>query len=52
MQKFFLKIKVPHSVIWNDGPRMKSLDNQLSEQGLAPKEPGKEKMFGIVWIIF
>ena len=40
---FFKDLKVPHSVIWNDGPRMKSLDNQLSEQGLAPKEPGKGK---------
>ena len=40
---FFKDLKVPHSVIWNDGPRMKSLDKQLSEQGLAPKEPGKGK---------
>ena len=40
---FFKDLKVPHSVIWNDGPRMQSLDNQLSEQGLAPKEPGKGK---------
>ena len=40
---FFKDLKVPHSVIWNDGPRMKSLDSQLSEQGLAPKEPGKGK---------
>ena len=38
---FFAKLKQPHSVIWNDGPRMKALHNELTKKGLAPGEPGK-----------
>ena len=28
-------------VLWNDGPRLRALDAQLQELGLAPMEPGK-----------
>ena len=28
-------------VLWNDGPRLRALDSQLQELGLAPMEPGK-----------
>ena len=42
-KEFFSNLKQPHSVIWNDGPRMKALDNELNKKGLAPGEPGKGK---------
>ena len=40
---------MPHSIIWNDGPRMKALDRLLKKEGLAPEHPGKGKMYGIAW---
>ena len=40
-KKFFSKLNQSHSVIWNDGPRMKKLDQILSKKSLAPGEPGK-----------
>ena len=42
-KEFFSNLKQPHSVIWNDGPRMKALDKELNKKGLAPGEPGKGK---------
>ena len=39
--KFFSKLKTPFSVLWNDGPRLMELDNELSEKGLSPREFGK-----------
>jgi glucosyl-3-phosphoglycerate synthase len=39
--KFFGKLPQHHRVLWNDGPRLKALDNELMELGLAPKEMGK-----------
>ena len=38
---FFKKLKTPHSILWNDGPRLMELDNELKEKGLSPKEFGK-----------
>ncbi|AEE23047.1 cell wall biogenesis glycosyltransferase [Glaciecola sp. 4H-3-7+YE-5] len=38
---FFDKLGQNHRILWNDGPRLKALDNELSELGLAPKELGK-----------
>ena len=35
--KFFGKLP-HHRVLWNDGPRLKALDEELQAQGLAPKE--------------
>ena len=40
-RKFFSKLKVPHVVLWNDGPRLKSIHDRLSERSIAPPEPGK-----------
>jgi len=40
-RKFFGRLKAPHSVIWNDGPRMSDIDERLADAGLSPAEPGK-----------
>lgn len=39
--KFFGKLPQDHRILWNDGPRLKALDAELAELGLAPKEMGK-----------
>jgi glucosyl-3-phosphoglycerate synthase len=39
--KFFKKLPQHHRVLWNDGPRLKAIDAELQELGLAPKELGK-----------
>jgi glucosyl-3-phosphoglycerate synthase len=39
--KFFGRLPQEHRILWNDGPRLKALDAELSELGLAPKELGK-----------
>ncbi len=38
---FFKNLKIPHSILWNDGPRLMELDIELKEKGLSPKEFGK-----------
>ena len=40
-KKFFKKLPQKHEILWNDGPNLKNLDNQLKEQNLAPQEMGK-----------
>ena len=39
--KFFKKLKTPFSILWNDGPRLKKLHNELKKKNLAPSELGK-----------
>ena len=39
--EFFDILPQSHRVLWNDGPRLKALDAELAEKGLAPKELGK-----------
>ncbi|WJG11122.1 glycosyl transferase [Aliiglaciecola sp. LCG003] len=39
--KFFQKLPQHHRILWNDGPRLKAIDAELAEMGLAPKEMGK-----------
>ncbi|MEM8844738.1 MAG: glycosyl transferase [Pseudomonadota bacterium] len=39
--KFFNQLPQPHRVLWNDGPRLKALNESLQEQNLAPTEMGK-----------
>lgn len=39
--KFFGRLPQHHRVLWNDGPRLRALDERLQAEGLAPKEPGK-----------
>ncbi len=38
---FFGKLPQHHRVLWNDGPRLRALDEELTLLGLAPKEMGK-----------
>jgi glucosyl-3-phosphoglycerate synthase len=38
---FFSTLPQKHRVLWNDGPRLRELDAELTELGLAPTEPGK-----------
>lgn len=35
--------RLPHHlrILWQDGPRLRALDKQLVEKGLAPSQPGK-----------
>ena len=38
---FFEKLETPFTILWNDGPNLKKLDNELKKLGLAPNESGK-----------
>ncbi|GLR69938.1 glycosyl transferase [Agaribacter marinus] len=38
---FFGQLKQPHRVLWNEGPRLRALDEELQSLGVAPKELGK-----------
>jgi len=38
---FFGRLPQQPKVLWNDGPRLRKIDEQLQLKGLAPKEPGK-----------
>src|SRR6056300_1670848 len=38
---FFDSLPQQHRVLWNDGPRLKALDEELARHDLAPKELGK-----------
>ena len=39
--KFFKKLNIPFSILWNDGPGLKKLDQELKKNNLAPSELGK-----------
>ena len=39
--KFFSRLPQDHTVLWNDGPRLRRLDERLASANLSPKEPGK-----------
>ena len=39
--QFFENLKISHSILWNDGPRLMELDEELKNKGLAPNEFGK-----------
>lgn len=38
---YFSDLQIPHTVIWNDGPRAKALQHRLQDQGVAPTDLGK-----------
>ena len=40
-KRFFKRLKLPHSVIWNDGPRLTNLRQSLEIVGLEMGEQGK-----------
>ena len=39
--QFFSKLPQHHRILWNDGPRLRTLDAELQDRGLAPTEAGK-----------
>ncbi len=39
--KFFKKINLPFTILWNDGPKLKKLDSELKKKNLAPNQMGK-----------
>ncbi|WP_417350079.1 glycosyl transferase [Ferrimonas sp.] len=38
---FFGRLPQSHRVLWNDGPRLRAIDEMLRAEGLAPTEMGK-----------
>ena len=40
-KKFFKRLKVPHTIIWNDGPSLTALRQALEDNGLEMGEQGK-----------
>ncbi|MFK4015499.1 glycosyltransferase family protein [Cobetia marina] len=40
-KEFFSHLPQHHRILWNDGPRLRALDDELTEHGLAPMEAGK-----------
>ena len=46
---FFSVLPQEHVVLWNDGPRLRSLDSNLKELGLEPNQMGKGRN---VWYCF
>ncbi len=38
---FFSELPQRHKVLWNDGPRLRAIDQKLKDMGLAPEEEGK-----------
>ncbi len=47
--KFFARLPQRCEVIWNDGPRMRAINERLLAAGLAPDQPGKGRN---VWFAF
>ena len=39
--EYFSRLELPHTVLWNDGPRARSLQNQLKQHSVAPTDLGK-----------
>lgn len=39
--KFFKPLNQPFKVLWNDGPRLRAIDEQLKRENLEPMEMGK-----------
>lgn len=40
-KEFFSRLPQHYRVLWNDGPRLRALDEKLQQEGLAPREMGK-----------
>jgi glucosyl-3-phosphoglycerate synthase len=39
--EFFSVLPQNTHILWNDGPRLRAIDAELRDMGIAPKEPGK-----------
>lgn len=46
---YFGRLPQEHRILWNDGPRLRSIDSMLEAKGLAPTEMGKGRN---VWYCF
>jgi len=40
---FFSRLPQPHKILWNDGPNLRAIDEELQAKNLAPSQPGKGK---------
>lgn len=40
-KKYFARLPQHYRILWNDGPRMKALDQLLIDESIAPREMGK-----------
>ncbi|TGG94919.1 glycosyl transferase [Natronospirillum operosum] len=40
-REYFARMNQPVRILWQDGPRLRKIDKQLEDLGLAPKELGK-----------
>ena len=48
-KEFFSILPQRHKILWNDGPRLRALNLQLFEKGIAPKDIGKGRN---VWFCY
>lgn len=48
-KKYFSRLPQRHHILWNSGPRLTALDEELKEHGLSPAELGKGRN---VWFCF
>ena len=48
-KNYFSTLPQKHTILWNDGPRLRAIDKQLAAQDLAPLAPGKGRN---VWYCF
>ena len=48
-QRYFAKLPQRFRILWQDGPRLRELDNRLQQLGLSPAEPGKGRN---VWFCY
>lgn len=47
--QFFDRLPIQPDILWNDGPRLRAIDEELQEKDLAPNQPGKGRN---VWYMF
>lgn len=47
--EFFSRLPLKPDLLWNDGPRLRAIDQKLKDRGLAPEEAGKGRN---VWYMF
>lgn len=40
-KSYFARLPQHHRILWNDGPRLRALDQQLFDENIAPRELGK-----------
>ena len=48
--KFFKKIKTPFTILWNDGPKLKRLNDELKKKTLRQVNMVKGEMCGTAWV--